>query len=81
VAGDSGGAPEAVKPGETGLVVDPGSPPAIAAAITTLLTDPRRAAAMGAAGAAWIHREYTWDHKAALLRGWLTDALATPPAR
>ena len=39
VAGDSGGAPDAVLDGVTGLVVDGGSEIAVAAAVTELLTD------------------------------------------
>ena len=52
IAGDSGGAPEAVIPGKTGLVVDPTRPEPLAEAITSLLTDRARAEAMGKAGAA-----------------------------
>jgi phosphatidylinositol alpha-1,6-mannosyltransferase len=61
VVGDSGGAPETLKPGETGLLVDPGSPDAIAAALLTLLRDPDRARSMGEAGAQWVRTEWTWD--------------------
>ena len=75
VAGASGGAPEAVKDGETGLVVDPDSPPAIARALVTLLGDPPRAQAMGRAGAEWVHREWTWDAMTARLRSYLAEAL------
>ena len=43
VAGDSGGASEAVVHGETGLVVgDPGNPGAVAEALRSLLADPDR---------------------------------------
>lgn len=51
VAGRSGGAPEAVQEGVSGLVVDPESPDAIADALASLLTDPARAERMGQAGA------------------------------
>ena len=61
VAGASGGAPEAVRDGETGVVVDPTSPSAIADALAPLLLDPVRADTLGRAGAAWVHREWTWD--------------------
>ena len=48
VAGDSGGASEAVLHGETGLVVaDPGDPGALAEALRSLLTDPNRRRRMG----------------------------------
>jgi phosphatidylinositol alpha-1,6-mannosyltransferase len=75
IAGDSGGAPEAVRPGETGLVVDPTSPAALARAIRELLGDPARAAAMGTAGAAWVHAEWTWDRMVGRLRGYLDRVL------
>ena len=71
IAGDSGGAPEAIIPGQTGLVVDPHSPESIAAAITPLLLDPVRADAMGKAGAEWVHTEWTWEKMASRLQGFL----------
>jgi phosphatidylinositol alpha-1,6-mannosyltransferase len=50
VAGDSGGASEAVLHGETGLVVaDPGNPGAVAEALRTLLVDPTQRRRMGRA--------------------------------
>lgn len=76
VVGNSGGAPEAVRDGETGLVVDPNSPVAIANAIAPLLCDPARAEAMGRAGAEWVHAEWTWDAMAARLRGLLQATVA-----
>src|SRR5204862_7543990 len=50
VAGRSGGAPESVVDGETGLGVDGGDVGAIAMAVGDLLAGPDRAARMGAAG-------------------------------
>ena len=50
VVGRSGGAPETVRDGVTGFVVDPARPADLAGRIATLLLDPVRAAAMGAAG-------------------------------
>ena len=51
VAGDSGGAAEAVVHGETGLVVhEPHDPHAVAAALAELLDDPERRRRMGEAG-------------------------------
>ena len=74
VAGRSGGAPEAVRDGETGLVVDPESPAAIADALAQLLTDPARAARMGRAGADWVHREWSWDAMSQRLQAMLPAA-------
>jgi phosphatidylinositol alpha-1,6-mannosyltransferase len=67
VAGRSGGAPESVRDGETGSVVDGGDVAAIAAAVGDLLADPDRAAAMGAAGRQWIVDNWQWRVKAARL--------------
>jgi len=71
IAGASGGAPEAVKPGETGLVVDPTRPEPLAEAVTSLLQDRARAEAMGKAGAEWVHREWTWEKIASRLEKYL----------
>ena len=68
VVGRSGGAPEAVRHGETGLVVDGTDLDDVSAALRALLRDPARAEAMGANGAAWVYGERTWDHMAARLR-------------
>jgi glycosyltransferase involved in cell wall biosynthesis len=65
VAGTSGGAPEAVREGVTGHVVDPRSPDAVAAAVACLLDDPTRARAMGAAGRAWVEQRWSWTTIAA----------------
>ncbi|SNR67568.1 glycosyltransferase family 4 protein [Actinomadura mexicana] len=67
VAGDSGGAPDAVLDGETGLVVPGRSVPDIAEAVSSLLSDPDRARAMGEKGRAWIEREWRWDVQASRL--------------
>jgi phosphatidylinositol alpha-1,6-mannosyltransferase len=67
VAGRSGGAPETVVNGETGVVVDGWDVGAIAAAVADLLADPARAAAMGAAGRQWVVDNWQWRTKAARL--------------
>jgi phosphatidylinositol alpha-1,6-mannosyltransferase len=64
VAGDSGGAPDAVIEGETGYVVGGRDVPAIADRVAGLLADPDRARAMGAAGRAWVEREWRWEQQA-----------------
>jgi phosphatidylinositol alpha-1,6-mannosyltransferase len=76
VVGNSGGAPEAVQDGVTGLVVDPESPAAIADALASLLADPARAERMGRAGAEWVHNEWTWDVMTRRLQQMLATALA-----
>lgn len=61
ITGDSGGAPEAVVAGETGLVVRGGDARALADAVGSLLGDPDRARAMGTAGRAFVERAFRWD--------------------
>lgn len=61
IAGDSGGAPDAVLSGETGYVVPGRDVTALAARITELLADPAGARAMGEKGLAWVDREWRWD--------------------
>ena len=67
VAGDSGGAPDAVLDGDTGHVVDGRDVAAVARAIAGLFTDPARAAEMGARGRRWVEQDWTWERQAALL--------------
>jgi phosphatidyl-myo-inositol dimannoside synthase len=67
VAGRSGGAPETVLDGETGLVVDGWDVGAIAATVSDLLADPDRAARMGSAGRRWIVDNWQWTAQAARL--------------
>ncbi|MEU0498383.1 glycosyltransferase family 4 protein [Mycobacterium sp. NPDC006124] len=64
VAGDSGGAPESVLDGTTGLVVDGWDVGSIGAAVGDLLADPDRAAEMGRAGRRWVVDEWQWRTKA-----------------
>lgn len=76
VAGDSGGAAEAVLDGRTGLVVDrPADPAAAADALDRLLGDPDLAARQGRAARMRAVQEFAYDVLAARLRDAL-DALA-----
>lgn len=61
IAGNSGGAPDAVLVGETGLVVEGTNTEAVASAVVELLLDPKRSQAMGLAGREWIIKEWRWD--------------------
>lgn len=72
VAGRSGGAPETVRDGETGWVVDGTDVDAIAAAVGDLLADPDTAARMGAAGRDWVVRNWQWRTQGARLQRLLT---------
>jgi len=64
LAGDSGGAPDAVQEGETGYVVDGRDVAAIADRLTRLLQDRDLAARMGAAGRAWVEENWRWETQA-----------------
>jgi phosphatidyl-myo-inositol dimannoside synthase len=64
VAGRSGGAPETVRDGETGVVVDGWDVGAIAATVSDLLAEPARAARMGEAGRRWVVDNWQWRAKA-----------------
>jgi phosphatidylinositol alpha-1,6-mannosyltransferase len=79
VAGNSGGAPDAVLPGQTGYVVDGRSVPDVAARIVELLANRPLAAAMGQRGREWVERSWRWDDLAARLGALLAgDPIPTP---
>lgn len=67
LAGDSGGAPDAVLEGETGWVVPGRSVPAVADRLATLLADRDAGRSVGEKGRAWVEREWRWDTLAARL--------------
>ncbi|MFJ8013818.1 glycosyltransferase family 4 protein [Streptomyces sp. NPDC096339] len=67
LAGDSGGAPDAVREGETGYVVDGRSVAAAADRLTRLLRNPGLAREMGEKGRDWVQKEWTWDRSYATL--------------
>lgn len=74
VTGNSGGAPDAVVEGETGLVVDGHWPGPTARALIRLLRDPTAATEMGERGRAWVQREWTWEAASRRLDELLTGA-------
>ncbi|MFI5953498.1 glycosyltransferase family 4 protein [Cryptosporangium sp. NPDC051539] len=65
IAGDSGGAPDAVLEGETGYVVGGRDLDALVERAVELLADPERARTMGKAGRDWVERDWHWDTLAA----------------
>jgi phosphatidylinositol alpha-1,6-mannosyltransferase len=73
VAGNSGGAPDAVLDGESGDVVDGTSVAAVGDAVAGLLGDPPRAQTMGTKGRAWVEDHWRWDGIAARLQELLRD--------
>jgi phosphatidylinositol alpha-1,6-mannosyltransferase len=68
IVGRSGGAPDAVIDGETGLIVDGEDTDSIAEACAQLLRDPSRARAMGFKGREWVTSQWSWDRWAAEFR-------------
>lgn len=61
VAGDSGGAPDAVLDGETGWVVRGGEPAEAAERILALLGDAELRRRMGERGRRWVEEAWRWD--------------------
>ncbi len=59
VATRTGGIPELVKNGETGLLVPPRNPEALAEAILTLYRDRRQAARLAQAGCDFVHKHFS----------------------
>ena len=71
VAGDSGGAPDAVLDGESGWVVRGGSVEEAAERIVVLLGDAELRRRMGERGRAWVEEKWRWDLLAEKLRALL----------
>jgi len=65
VGSRTGGIPEVVADGETGLLVPVGEPEPLADALNVLLRDPDRAEAMGQAGRKRAVSEFGWPAIAA----------------
>jgi phosphatidylinositol alpha-1,6-mannosyltransferase len=61
VAGNSGGAPDAVVQNKTGLVVDGTDNNQIAAAAIELLNNSTESQLMGVTGRQWIVENWRWD--------------------
>lgn len=78
VAGQSGGASDAVIDGHTGYVIDGRSINNIADRIVELLNDPKLATRMGVSGRKWIETDWSWSNAsnrlAMLLAGQDPDA-------
>jgi len=71
VAGDSGGAPDAVLDGETGWVVRGGVPAEAADRIVALLQDAELRRRMGERGRQWVEEKWRWDLLAERLKALL----------
>ena len=64
VAGNSGGAPDAVLPGETGYIVDGRDLATVVDRVSGLLLDEATASRLGRGGRAWVDRQWRWDQVA-----------------
>jgi phosphatidylinositol alpha-1,6-mannosyltransferase len=64
IAGRSGGIPDAVQDGLTGLLVDPLDSAEAAAAIVRLLKEPDLAKRLGETGRRWVENEMNWTRAA-----------------
>ncbi|SCE89648.1 phosphatidylinositol alpha-1,6-mannosyltransferase [Micromonospora viridifaciens] len=71
VAGDSGGAPDAVREGETGYVVRGLDVAQLADRVATLLADRDLARQLGAAGRTWVEKEWRWETQAERMAAFL----------
>jgi phosphatidylinositol alpha-1,6-mannosyltransferase len=65
IGGSGGGIPDAVREGETGMLVDASHPEPVLAAVRLLLEDRELARRMGAAGRRAVETHYNWDRVAA----------------
>ena len=66
IAGASGGTAEAVRAGDTGLIVDCAQPEVLATAVAGLLHDPLLRQRMGAEGRCWVERRFDFDTRASM---------------
>ena len=65
VASRTGGIPDAVRDGETGLLVDPDDVQEVCRTVRILLDNPQRSRDMGRAGRRAVETYYNWDRVAA----------------
>jgi phosphatidyl-myo-inositol dimannoside synthase len=73
VAGDSGGAPEAVREGETGYVVGGRDVGALTERLVRLLSDADLRRRLGETGRRWTEQQWRWEMLAAQLTDLLQD--------
>jgi glycosyltransferase involved in cell wall biosynthesis len=77
VATRTGGTPEIILDGETGLIFPPGDTQALTAHVVALLRDPERRRQMGAAGRARMERLFTVERHVAGMFDLYERAVAT----
>jgi phosphatidylinositol alpha-1,6-mannosyltransferase len=61
IAGKSGGAPDAVLDGKTGILVNGRDHLEVSAALIELLADEKLRAQMGTAGRVWMEQLWSWE--------------------
>lgn len=76
VAGGIGGVPDAVRDGETGVLVDGTDAASVTRAVGDLLADAHRRRSMGDAGAKWALEHFGWPQRTAELREILAEVAA-----
>lgn len=81
IAGRSGGLPDAVRDGVSGLLVDVEDVFALTDAAIRLLTDHDFAGQLGRAGREWIADAMTWDQTAMRTRELLVDVVGAGPSQ
>jgi D-alanyl-D-alanine dipeptidase len=69
----TGGIPDAIADGQSGLLVPPDHPEALAEALVRLLSDPERASEMGRQGRRRVLDGFTWSHAAERIARILTS--------
>ena len=80
IVSDSGGLPETVAPGESGLVFASGNVQQLGDAVLSLLESEPRRAAMATAARRWAIQRFSWETIAAELEAAYTAALRAPGA-
>jgi phosphatidylinositol alpha-1,6-mannosyltransferase len=75
IGADVGGVGDAVRPGETGIMVDGSDAGETAGAIRRLLDDPEEARRLGEAARAMAERDFSWDAIYTLYRKALLDSV------
>ena len=67
IGGNSGGIPDAIKDGVTGLLVNPEDPKDIAGKIEKLINNPKLAKRLGEQGRKRVLEEFTWERAAGII--------------
>jgi glycosyltransferase involved in cell wall biosynthesis len=81
VASNIYGIPDAVRDGQTGLLVQSRNPGALAEAIGRLIDDPMLRQSLGKAGREYVARHYDWSQNAAQMTSIYERLTGQSPAR